>query len=247
MHNKPPTGLNFGGYVHRNLTGTASGLAHLGNTANSPMSRNASYAQQMLRLRPDKNLHLDVLGLPNVGTVYQPTVPRERPQTQYPQSRRHSVAQSDSQVVEALRTSTRGSIRGHQRAKTVDDRLLASKTREDSTAGLGGMTKNPRKLEPLPKRPPSSSVTTRDLSASHKLYGTLPPIEGEAAQTETESQKVERPISGIEEDLEASSESSSESEDEVRTRYYIVGQHEVSRLKRGPHFSVSFKRGTTVI
>ena len=109
------------------------------------------------------------------------------------------------------------SVRGHERARTVDDRLLATMTREDPTAVGGGVAKNPRKLEPLPKRPPSSSVTTRDLSASHKLYGTLPPIEGEVAQRELESQKVERPTSGIEEDLEGSSESSSESEDEVRT------------------------------
>ena len=206
LHEKPPTGLNFGGYVHRNMTGTASGFSHSGNAA--PMTRNAAYAQQILRLprnRANNNLQLDVLALPNVGVPHQPTVPRQRPQTQLPQSRRHSTAHSDTHAVEALRNSARGSLsREQQRAKTVDDRLLASRIREG----------NPRKLEPLPKRPPSSSLTTRDLPLSPSKrppFGTLPPIEGEIAQTEEESGTLKRP----EEDSVSSSESSSDSEDEV--------------------------------
>lgn len=188
LHEKPPTGLNFGGYVHRNMTGTASGFSHSGNAA--PMTRNAAYAQQILRLprnRANNDLQLDVLALPNVGIPHQPTVPRQRPQTQLPQSRRQSTAHSDTQAVEALRNSARSSFsRDHQRAKTVDDRLLASKIR-------GG---NPRKLEPLPKRPPSSSLTTRDLPLSPSKrppFGMLPSIEGEAAQTEEEPEAVQRP------------------------------------------------------
>ena len=206
LHEKPPTGLNFGGYVHRNMTGTASGFSHSGNAA--PMTRNAAYAQQILKLprnRANNDLQLDVLAFPNVGVPHQPTVPRQRPQTQLPQSRRQSTAHSDTQAVEALRNSTRSSFsRDHQRAKTVDDRLLASKIREG----------NPRKLEPLPKRPPSSSLTTRDLPLSPSKrppFGTLPPIEGEAAQTEKESETLKGP----EEDSVSSSESSSDSEDEV--------------------------------
>lgn len=207
IHEKPPTGLSFGGYVHRNMTGTASGFSHSGNPM---MSRNTSYAQQMLRLRPSNDLQLDVLGLPNLGAPHQPTMPRQRPQTQYQQSRRYNLSQSDSHAMEALRTSTRaGSLRQHGRAKTVDDRLL---TPTDSSTQLGN---NPRKLEPLPKRPPSSShATTREASArTRKLHGTLPPIEAETA--ERELLKEGRPLSRMEEDLESSSDCSSESEDEV--------------------------------
>ena len=213
LHEKPPTGVSFGGYVHRNMTGTASGFSHAGNAA--PMTRNAAYAQQILRFprnRANNDFHLDVLGLPNLGVPHQPTMPRQRPQTQYSQPRRHSTAHSDTQAVEALRHSARGSLREHERAKTVDDRLLTSKIREGSAIGGGGLSKNPRKLDPLPKRPPSSSITTRDLplSAAGKRpsFGTLPPIEGEA---EAESETVDRP----EEDTLSSSESSSDSEDEV--------------------------------
>lgn len=213
LHEKPPTGLNFGGYVHRNMTGTASGFSHSGNAA--PMPRNAAYAQQILRLpinRANNDLQLDVLALPNAGLSHQPTIPRQRPQTQYTQSRSHSIAHSGTHAVEALRNSARSSIsRDHQRAKTVDDRLLASRLR---TSGGDGLSKGPRKLDPLPKRPPSSSLTTRDLqqSASKRPpFGTLPPIEGEAAQVEEESETVDRP----EEHSMSSSESSSDLEDEV--------------------------------
>ena len=207
LHENPPTGLNFGGYVHRNMTGTASGFSHSGNAA--PLTRNAAYAQQLFRLprnRAGNDLHLDVLALPNAGVPHQPTVPRQRPQTQLPQSRRHqSTAHSDTHAVEALRNSARSSLsRDHQRAKTVDDRLLAAKLREG----------NPRKLEPLPKRPPSSSLTTRDLPLSPSKrppFGTLPPIEGEAAQIGEEDEAVKR----LEEESVSSSETSSDFEDEV--------------------------------
>ena len=206
LHEKPPTGLSFGGYVHRNMTGTASGFSHSGNAA--PLARNAAYAQQILRLprnRINNDLHLDVLALPNVGVPHQPTMPRQRPQTQLPQSRRNTTAHSDTHTVEVLRSSVRGSLsRDRQRAKTVDDRLLASKIGEGNT----------RKLEPLPKRPPTSSLTTRDLPLSPSKrppFGTLPPIEGEAAQIEEEFEAVKRP----EEDSVSSSETSSDSEDEV--------------------------------
>ena len=200
LREKPPSGLNLGGYVHRNMTGTASGFSHSGKQT---MSRNATYAQQMLRLRPSNDLHLDVLGLPNLGLPHQPTVPRQRPQTQYQQSRRHSLAKSDSQAVQSLRTSTRaGSIRGHDRAKTVDDRLLVA-TKE--------LAKTPQKLEPLPKRPPSPLVAREQ---SDRARQTLPPIEGEV---EAESQNAEKPPSSIEDDFKSSTESSLESEDEVCT------------------------------
>ena len=209
LHEKPPTGLNFGGYVHRNMTGTASGFSHSGNAA--PMTRNAAYAQQILRLprnRANNDLQLDVLALPNAGIPHhQPTVPRQRPHTQLPQSRRFGTAHSDTHAVEALRHSARSSVsRDHQRAKTVDDRLLAAKIREG----------NRRSLEPLPKRPPSSSLTTRDLPLSPSKrpppFGTLPPIElGETAKIEEEPDPVKR----LEEDSISSSESSSDSEDEV--------------------------------
>ena len=202
LHEKPPGGLNFGGYVHRNMTGTASGFSHSGKPT---MSRNATYAQQMLRLRPSNDLHLDVLGLPNQGLPHQPTVPRQRPQTQYLQSRRHSLAKSESQAVESLRTSTRaGSIRGHDRAKTVDDRLLTAAKE---------LARTPYKLEPLPKRPPSSkALVAGEPSDRARHFGTLPPIEGE---TEAESQNVERPLQGIDDDSKSSTESSLESDDEV--------------------------------
>ena len=213
LHEKPPTGFSFGGYVHRNMTGTASGFSHSGNAA--PIPRNAAYAQQILRLprnRANNDLQLDVLALPNVGLPHQPTMPRQRPQTQYTQSRSHSIAHSDPHAVEMLRKSARSSLsRDHQRAKTVDDRLLASKIRASDGDGL---SKGPRKLEPLPKRPPSSSLTTRDLqqSASKRPpFGTLPPIEGETAQTEEECEILDRP----EEHSVSSSESSSDLEDEV--------------------------------
>ena len=201
IREKPPTGLTFGGYVHRNMTGTASGFSQSGNP---PMGRNVNlnYAQQMLRLRPSNDLHLDVLGLPNTGVPHQPTTPRQRPQTQQVQSRRHTLAYSDSHAMEAIRSSTRGSLREHTRAKTVDEQLISS-VKEDKT------TKNPRKLDPLPKRPPSSSVK-RQLSARNAPYGTLPPLAGEV---DAELMKV---VSKLEEELENSSESSSESEDEVR-------------------------------
>ena len=204
LHEKPPTALPFGGYVHRNMTGTASGFSHSGNP---PMNRNASYAQQMLRVRPSNDLHLDVLGLPNIGAPHQSTVPRQRPQTQLPQSRKQ-LTQSDSRAIEALRrTSTRGSFRDHERAKTVDDRLLAAAHTPDS--------KHSRKLEPLPKRPPSSSLAmTREASAKRRLLGMLPPLEGEETKP-GESLDVERPLSRMEEELESSLESSSGSEDEV--------------------------------
>ncbi len=208
LHEKSPIGLNFGGYVHRNMTGTASGFSHSGNAAPAPLTRNAAYAQQILRLprnRANNDLQLDVLALPNAGVPHQPTVPRQRPQTQLPQSRRQGTAHSDTHAVEALRHSARSSFsRDHQRAKTVDDRLLAAKIRESSG----------RKLEPLPKRPPSSSLTTRDLPLSPSKrppFGTLPPIKGEAAQLKEESESAER----LEEDYVNSSESSSDSEDEV--------------------------------
>lgn len=207
LHEKPPTGLNFGGYVHRNMTGTASGFSHSGNAA--PMTtRNAAYAQQILRLprnRANNDLQLDVLALPNAGVPHHPSVPRQRPQTQLPQSRRLGTTHSDTHAVEALRHSARNSVsRNHQRAKTDDDRLLAAKMREGSH----------RKLEPLPKRPPSSSLTTRDLPLSPNKrppFGTLPPIEGEATKIEEEPESLKR----LEEDSISSSESSSDSEDEV--------------------------------
>lgn len=197
LHEKPP-------YVHRNMTGTASGFSHSGKPT---MSRNARYAQQMLRLRPSNDLHLDVHGLPNLGLPHQPTVPRQRPQTQYQQFRRHSLVKSDSQAVDSLRTSTRaGSIRSHDRSKTVDDRVLVARKE---------LAKTPQKLEPLPKRPPSSNKTLVALEPSDKArhFHTLPPIEGEA---EAESQlSVDKPPSSIEDDFKSSTESSLESEDEV--------------------------------
>lgn len=197
LRENPPTGFDFGGYVHRNMTGTANGFSHSGKTT---MTRNATYAQQVLRLRPSNDLHLDVLGLPNAGLPHQPTVPRQRPQTQQLHSRGHPFAKSDAYAVGALRTSTRAGARSnrHERAKTVDDRLLppSSITSED-------FVKNPRKLEPL-QRPPSSQLrVAREPSARRIPFGTLPPIEGESV-----------PLSRTE-DPESSTGSSSESEDEV--------------------------------
>ena len=98
-----------------------------------------------MRNRANNDLHLDVLALPKVGIPHQPMVPRQRPQTQLPQSRRQSTAHLDTQAIGALRNFIHPSLsRDHQCPKTVDDRLLVSKIREG----------NPRKLEPLPKRPP---------------------------------------------------------------------------------------------
>ena len=217
MQDKSPSGLNLGGYVHRSVTGRANGFSYSCNAAK--MSRNAAYAQQLLTLprgRINNDLHLDVLALANAGNPHQPTVPRPRPQTQYPQSRRYGTAHSDTRAVEpeALRTS--GRCEEHQRANTVDDKLLASKLREGlATPGGGGLfSKSPRNLDPLPKRPPSSSLTTRDIRLSFNKrpsFGTLPPIEGEPAQQETESDSVDR----REEDSLSSPESSTDLEDEV--------------------------------
>ena len=213
VQEKPPGGLTFGGYVHRNMAGTAGGFSQTGHP---PMGRNVNlnYAQRMLRLRPSNDLHLDVLGLPNAGAPHPPTVPRQRPQTQCVHSRPHTLAYSDSHAIDAIRSSTRGSQREHARSRTVDERLLASTKGEEKTA------KTPHKLDPLPKRPPSSSVGTRkrEVSARKVSIGALPPIEGEI---DAEAEKM---VSRLEENDESSSDTSSESEDEVRNPYWSALQ-----------------------
>ena len=214
VQDKPLNGLNLGNYIHRSVTGTANGFSYPGNAVKMP--RNAAYAQQLLRLprsHANNDLHLDVLGLANAGNPHQPTVPRPRPQTQHPQSRRHpGTAHSDTRAVEnSVRSFARNE---HQRADTVHEKLLASKP--STRVGFAvPFSKSPRNLDPLPKRPPSSSLTTRDapLSSINKRpsFGILPPIDGETAQEETEFESVNR----REEDSLSSPQSSTDLEDEV--------------------------------